>query len=322
MEASLAKLPKQNLPAILIGYEHSDDAGVFLLSEDLALVQTVDFFSPIVDDPFTYGQIAAANALSDIYAMGGQPRTALSLVAFPANGLDFSILGDIMKGGLSKLEEAGVALLGGHSVRDDEIKFGYSVTGTIRVSDIKQNSKAQAGDQLVLTKPLGTGLIATAIKKQKAAEQHVVQATSVMTRLNRLASEIAVRHNVSTMTDITGFGLAGHTLEVISASRIAAEIDHRLLPVLEGALEYSRAGLCAGGLVSNREFFSARVRIAPSVPQEYTDLVFDPQTSGGLLIFVPEPSLDALLEDLFASGIAASRIGSASSQPVPALHVY
>lgn len=321
MGASLANLPKQNFPEVLVGFENSDDAGVYLLSEDLALVQTVDFFSPIVDDPFSYGQIAAANALSDIYAMGGQPRTALSLVAFPAKGLDFSVLGEIMKGGLSKLGEAGVALLGGHSVRDDEIKFGYAVTGTIKVSDIKQNAGARAGDQIILTKSLGTGLIATAIKKQKAEGPHIAQAVAAMTQLNRLTSEIAVRHSVSTMTDITGFGLAGHTLEVAAASGISVEIDHRLLPVLDGALDYSRAGFCAGGLISNREYFLPRVRIATVVPHEFSDLIFDPQTSGGLLIFVPEAATAEFLAELSRAGIQFSRVGRAFKEPESTLHL-
>lgn len=302
-------LPRQNFAEVLVGYDHSDDAGVYLLNEDLALVQTVDFFPPIVDDPFTYGQIAAANALSDIYAMGGQPKTALSLVAFPAKGLEFSVLGEIMKGGLDKLSEAGVALLGGHSLRDDEIKFGYAVTGIIQPKDIKQNKGARVGDRLVLTKPLGTGLIATAIKKGRANPQDVLSAVIVMTQLNRVAAEICVRHEVSTMTDITGFGLAGHSLEVATASGVSIEIDHLKIPVIRGAMEYSREGLCAGGLISNREFFSDRVRVDESVPKEFVDLVYDPQTSGGLLAFASPHSVQALLVALGNSGVDASIIG-------------
>ncbi len=318
MDASLTSLPRRSSPDVLVGYENSDDAGVYLLSDGPALVQTVDFFSPIVDDPYTYGQIAAANALSDVYAMGGQPKTALSIVAFPSKGLDFSILTEIMKGGLSKLDEAGVALLGGHSVRDDEIKFGYAVTGTVKVSEIKQNKNARAGGAIVLTKPLGTGLITTAIKKGKASPEHIAQAVAVMTHLNRVASEIAVRFQIDTMTDISGFGLAGHALEVAKASNLSIEIDHRQLPILPGALEYSRGGFCAGGLVSNREFFSTSVTISPEVPAEFSDLIFDPQTSGGLLIFVPpHHSPDNLIAHLAESGIPAAHIGRTlqSSQP-------
>jgi selenide,water dikinase len=311
LDAALKNLPRQNLPGILVGYENSDDAGVFLLTPELAIVQTVDFFSPIVDDPFTFGQIAAANSLSDIYAMGGEPRTALSVVAFPTKGIEPSVLGEIMKGGLDKLNEAGVSLLGGHTVRDDEIKFGYAVTGVVSVSNIKQNNNGRAGDRLILTKPLGTGLIATAIKRGKASSEYVTKAIEVMSELNRKASSICVQLKVDTMTDITGFGLVGHALEVCKASHIGVQIDHRRLPVLPGALEYSRAGFCAGGLGSNREFFSQNVHFSDAVPPEFHDLVFDPQTSGGLLIFSNPTDTPQLIQALQQSGIAAAEIGHA-----------
>src|SRR5947208_1788757 len=229
-------MPRQNLPGLLVGYENSDDAGVFQLTPDVSLVQTVDYFSPIVDDAYTYGQIAAANSLSDVYAMGGVPKTALSIVGFPTTGLDFSILGEIMRGGLDKLNEAEVALLGGHSVRDDEIKFGYAVTGTIAKKDIKQNRGAREGNRLILTKALGTGLITTALKRGKASSRHVLAAVKVMLQLNRYAAEICLRFLVDAMTDITGFGLVGHAIEVAKASGISIEIDLRKLPLLPGAL--------------------------------------------------------------------------------------
>lgn len=303
-------MPGQNIPGILVGFEHADDAGVFQLTEDICLVQTVDYFAPIVDDPYTYGQIAAANSLSDIYAMGGVPKTALSVVGFPTKGVDFSVLGEIMLGGLQKLNEAGVALLGGHSVRDDEIKFGYAVTGTIAKKDIKQNSGAREGNRLILTKALGTGLITTALKRGKASSRHVQAAVKVMLQLNRSAAEICLRFRVDAMTDITGFGLVGHAIEVAKASGISIEIDHRKLPLLPGALEYSREGFCAGGLTSNREFFSDNLYIHDSIPPDQQNILFDPQTSGGLLIFSDPQDTDRLLESLRSAGGDAVEVGS------------
>src|SRR5437667_1471553 len=265
-------MPRQNIPEVLVGYENSDDAGVYQLTPDLALVQTVDFFSPIVDDAFTYGQISAANSLSDVYAMGGRPKTALSLVGFPTKDIDFTILGDIMRGGVDKLNEAGVALLGGHSVRDDEIKFGYAVTGIVEKKDIKQNSAGRAGNRIILTKPLGTGLITTALKRGKASSEHVQAAVNMMLELNRRAAEICLQFRVDAMTDITGFGLVGHASEVAKASHISIQLDHRKIPVLPGALEYSRAGFCAGGLTSNRDFFAKTSHVPDSVPADIQNI--------------------------------------------------
>ena len=318
MDLALKSIPRQSLPGVLVGYENSDDAGVFQLTPDVILVQTVDYFSPIVDDAYTYGQIAAANSLSDVYAMGGIPKTALSIVGFPTTGLDFSILGDIMRGGLDKLNEAGVALLGGHSVRDDEIKFGYSVTGIVEKKNVKQNNGAHQGNRLILTKALGTGLITTALKKGKASAEHVQAAVSFMSQLNKAAAEICLKFRVDAMTDITGFGLLGHALEVAKASRISLEIDHRKLPILPGALDYSREGFCAGGLTNNREFFGNSVRISDSVPSDLQNVLFDPQTSGGLLIFCHPDDADKLLADLHAASVAAVEIGGAFS---PAEHL-
>jgi selenide, water dikinase len=308
LDRALGSLPRQNLPEILVGYENADDAGVYALTGDVALVQTVDFFSPIVDDPFLFGQIAAANSLSDVYAMGGTPKTALSIVGFPEK-LDFAILGEIIKGGLAKLNEAGVALLGGHTVRDDEIKFGYAVTGVVDRKNIKQNIGARIGNRIFLTKPLGTGLISTALKKGQAKEEHVRSAVEVMVELNKRAAETALRFAVDTMTDITGFGLIGHAREVARASQVAISIDHRQLPLLPGALEYSRAGFCAGGLKSNREFYSGLIRIADSVPADYQDVLFDPQTSGGLLIFCRPEDVDRLREGFASEHLPLHEIG-------------
>src|SRR2546425_5077602 len=304
-------MPRQNLPGLLVGYENSDDAGVFQLTPDIALVQTVDYFSPIVDDAYTYGQIAAANSLSDVYAMGGIPKTALSIVGFPATGVDFSVLGDIMRGGLDKLNEAGVALLGGHSVRDEEIKFGYAITGIVDKKNIKQNNGAHEGNRLILTKALGTGLITTALKRGKASSEHVESAVKVMSQLNRAAGEICLKFRVDAMTDITGFGLVGHAIEVAKASGISIEIDLRKLPLLPGALEYSREGFCAGGLTNNREFFSKNLYIHDSIPPDQQNILFDPQTSGGLLIFSDPQDTDRLLESLRAAGVDAVEVGSA-----------
>ena len=312
LDAALKRIPRQNIPEVLVGFENSDDAGVYQITPDLALVQTVDYFPPIVDDPYTYGQIAATNALSDVYAMGGQPKTALSVVGFPTKGVEFTVLGEIMRGGIDKLNEAGVALLGGHSVRDDEIKFGYAITGIVEIKNIKQNKGARPGNRLILTKPLGTGLITTALKRSTPSPEHVQAAINTMLQLNRCASEICLEFRVDAMTDITGFGLTGHAIEVGRASRITIHLDHRKLPLLPGTLEYSREGFCAAGLTSNREFFGPHVRISDGVPPDVQNVLFDPQTSGGLLIFCESSDADALLQNLTASGIPAVEIGSTS----------
>ena len=307
-------IPRQNLPGVLVGYEHSDDAGVFQLTSDIAVVQTVDYFPPIVDDAYTYGAIAASNSLSDIYAMGGQPKTALSIVGFPTHGVDFSILGDIMRGGIDKLNEAGVALLGGHSVRDDEIKFGYSITGIIDPKNIKQNNGARPGDRVILTKPLGTGLITTAVKKGQAASEHIQAAVASMLQLNRKASEIAIEFEVDAMTDIAGFGLAGHAAEIAKASQVSITFNHGAIPLLPGTLDYSKQGFCAGGLTSNREFFEKKVSISESVSVEMVNVFFDPQTSGGLLIFCQPETAGSLLASLQANNIPAVEIGVSTSE--------
>jgi selenide,water dikinase len=321
LDLAIKNVPRQHFSEVLVGYEDNDDAGIYRLTPDLALVQTVDYFPPIVDDPYTYGRIAAANALSDVYAMGGQPKTALSIVGFPALGVDFSILGQIMTGGISVLDEAGVALLGGHSVRDDEIKFGYAITGVVKIENIKQNKGAKAGERIFLSKPLGTGLITTALKRGKASPEHVQAAVDAMSQLNRTASEICLQYRVDTMTDVTGFGLLGHAYEVAKASNISITIDHRKLRLLPGALEYSRGDFASGGLNKNRDFYGPHVKIAEHVPAEFHSLLFDPQTSGGLLIFCQPRDGDALLEKLTAAGLAAFELGFTSERKAPLLTV-
>lgn len=262
---------------MLVGFDTSDDAGVYQLTPEVALVQTVDFFTPIVDDPFTYGAIAAANALSDVYAMGGKPVSALSILVYPAKG-DLDDLEAILQGGASKIHEAGAVILGGHSVADEEIKFGYSVTGTVDPTRVLTNAGACEGDALVLTKPLGTGVVATALKRGMARAEDVEASASCMLRLNRKACEEMLRYRIHGCTDVTGFGLLGHAREMALGSGVTLEIERARLLFLPGAEEYAAAGALPGGLSRNREF------VSPEVEGEADSLLYDPQTSGGLLI--------------------------------------
>ena len=289
---------------MLIGFDTADDAGVYKLTPDLALVQTVDFFTPIVDDPYTFGAIAAANSLSDVWAMGGRPISALSILAYPAKG-DVDDLHQILKGGAEKLREAKCSLVGGHSVADDEIKFGYAVTGTIHPARVKANAGALPGDAIVFTKLLGTGVISTALKHGFAKDAHVAQAVDSMLTLNRAACEAMLLFEVHGCTDITGFGLIGHAREMARASRVSFEIASDQVRFLPGALDYARQGALPGGLHNNREFASCDVEITHELPREVEDLLYDPQTSGGLLITLPEPDAAALER----SYPAAYRIG-------------
>jgi selenide, water dikinase len=285
----LARIPRVVNENVLVGFDTADDAGVYRLSADCALVQTVDFFTPIVDDPFTFGAIAAANSLSDVYAMGGRPISALSILAYPGSG-DLDDLTEILRGGAEKMHEAGCAVLGGHSVNDDEIKFGYSVTGTVHPDQIKTNAAAQPGDLLVFTKKLGTGVISTALKRGIADPAHVQAAIESMLTLNRRACEEMLAFEVHACTDITGFGLIGHAREMALASGVTIQIESRNARFLPGALEYARAGAIPGGGKNNREFASCVVEGA----SEYDDLFYDPQTSGGLLISLSEQDAGAL----------------------------
>ena len=320
MDAVLSKLPRNSNTKVLVGFESADDAGVYQVAPDLALVQTVDFFTPIVDDPFVYGQIAAANSLSDIYAMGGRPASALSVLAFPQKG-DTKVLEKILLGGHSKMEEADCAVLGGHSIGDDEIKFGYAVTGLISPARILANSGARAGDALVLTKRLGTGVIATALKREAAEPASVAASVESMLTLNRSTCEIMLRYQVHSATDISGFGLLGHAREMSLASGIGLEIDHARLQFLPGALEAARAGHQPGGLKNNREFASCAVEFRSAVAPEIEALLYDPQTSGGLLISVEAADAPALEQELQEAAIPAAIIGRVRPEAHPPILV-
>jgi selenide,water dikinase len=293
LDRVLASIPRVANENVLVGFDTADDAGVYQLTAELALVQTVDFFTPVVDDPFTYGAIAAANALSDVYAMGGRPISALSILAYPAQG-DLDDLEQILQGGAEKMREADCAVLGGHSVADDEIKFGYAVTGTVHPARVKANAGARAGDALVFTKRLGTGVISTALKRGVARDADVAASVASMLTLNRKACEAMLKYDVHGCTDVTGFGLIGHAREMALASGITLEIDVDRLQFLPGALEYARLGAIPGGLKNNREFAACVVETARDLPQEVEDLLYDPQTSGGLLIALPEADAAAL----------------------------
>ena len=307
-------MPRIANPNVLIGFETADDAGVYRLRDDLALVQTVDFFTPIVDDPFTFGAIAAANSLSDIYAMGGTPVSALSVVAFPGDG-DPEVLEAILRGGVEKMREAGCAVLGGHSVSDPEIKFGYAVTGTIHPDRIKPNSGARAGDALVFTKALGTGAIATALKRGIAQTAWVEGAVDSMLTLNRAACEAMLEFEVHGCTDVTGFGFLGHAREMAVASQVTLEIETSRIRLLPGALECVRAGAKPGGLANNREFVSGAVEPASSIDPAWLDLLYDPQTSGGLLIALPEADADAL-EARLPGAVHVGRVLARDNKPI------
>ena len=319
----LGKLARQHDPNVLVGFDYADDAGVYQIAPDQALVQTVDFFTPIVDDPYTFGQIAASNSLSDVYAMGGRPLTALALVCFPDNA-DLAILERILAGGLSKMVEAGCTVIGGHSIRDDETKFGYSVTGLIHPKKILANRGAKPGDALVLTKPLGTGVIATAIKNGKAQSNWIDAAVQSMTTLNKQAAELIGQnqYRVHAMTDVTGFGLIGHAREMALASDVSLTLFSRDVPVLPGALDCIRSGHVPGGLKANREFAECVVGYEAPIAEDLKTLLFDPQTSGGLLISIAGDDREQLVLDMQSAGISACHIGNVSESHKPLIRIY
>ena len=317
----LAKLPKQSDANVLVGFETNDDAGVYQLAPDLALVQTVDFFTPIVDDPYTFGQIAAANALSDVYAMGGRPLSALSIVGFPNEEEGLEILEMILVGGQAKMQEAGCVVIGGHSIGDEEIKFGYAVTGLIHPQRILTNRAAQVGDLLLLTKRLGTGIIGTALKKGQASKLAVDAAVESMCALNRAASEAALKFDVHSATDITGFGLLGHAREMALGSKVSLAIDSSQIEFLPEAEKCSREGFLPGGLKRNRDFIGDCVEFASGVAEEVRNLLFDPQTSGGLLLSVAAQDAFRLLEALRALAIPAQAIGEVVEKTHPLIQV-
>jgi selenide,water dikinase len=311
----------QSDPRILVDYRTADDAGVFAWEGGPAIVQTVDFFTPIVDDPYLYGQIAAANALSDVYAMGGRPLTALAIAAFPQDGLHTDDIAQIFRGGFDKLREAGVALLGGHTVQDREIKFGYAVTGAIDPKRILTNAGAKPGDRLILTKPLGTGIVGTAIKFGRASQPVIDTAVDQMRTLNKAAAEaIANVDGVHACTDITGFGLAGHASEMAAASNVTIAIDADALPIIPGVIEMAAANK-SGGLGTNRQHFASGIEFGPAVGTDIRDLVFDPQTSGGLLISVAPNAAVQVFDSLRKAGIQAAFVGSVTRQTGPKLTI-
>jgi selenide,water dikinase len=304
-----------NDPRVLIDYRTSDDAGVYALDADRALVQTVDFFTPTVDDPFAYGQIAAANALSDVYAMGGRPLTALAIAAFPKEG-DRATLAAIFKGGLSKLQEAGVALLGGHTVQDSEIKFGYAVTGEVSPARVWSNAGARPGDVLILTKPIGTGIACTALKFNRAPASLVADAIQAMTLLNRAATEALAARPAGAVhgcTDVTGFGLLGHASEMAAASGCAMQFQAGSIPFLHGVLELAAANVSGGGR-TNRQHFGPHVDVDPALPVEVVEALYDPQTSGGLLVALDAATALESIDALAAAGVPSALVGRATAR--------
>jgi selenide, water dikinase len=318
----LSDIPAQTDDRVLVDFRTADDAGVYRWESGPSLVQTVDFFTPIVDDPYTYGQIAAANALSDIYAMGGRPLTALAIAAFPQEGLERNVIRAIFLGGFDKLREANVALLGGHTVQDPEIKFGYAVTGSIDSSRILTNAGAKAGDVLFLTKPLGTGIAGTAIKFDRAPDALVDDAVQSMRTLNRAAAEALQTlppGAVHACTDITGFGLAGHATEMARASGVTIAIDAAMLPLLTGVLDIASKNR-SGGMGSNQEHFAGTISVDASVAGDLMSVVFDPQTSGGLLIAVAREAEDTARTALVGAGVLAARIGTVEAAH-PRFHI-
>lgn len=295
---------------VIIGLDRADDAGVYRISDDLALIQTVDFFTPIVDDPYWFGQIAAANALSDVYAMGGTPKTAMNLVAFPAKSMDLSILRRIIQGGVDKLKEAEVVLLGGHSIEDKEIKYGLSVTGFIHPKRVLAKKNLRPGDRLVLTKPLGTGIVNTAIKAAMVSERLSGKVTRLMAALNRGAARIMADYDISACTDVTGFGLLGHLAEMVNGSGCSARIFSAQVPIIPEAEDFAAMGLIPAGAYNNRDFRENMITFTEIVPRTLQDLLFDPQTSGGLLISVSDAHCTDLVSALKDRGIAdAAPIG-------------
>ena len=294
---ALAQLPKRRDPRLLVGPDTLDDAGVVALRDDLALVQTLDFFPPVVDDPVWYGRIAAANALSDVYAMGGVALSAMSIVGWPKE-LPPELLGEILKGGQEKIDEAGALLAGGHSVCDAEIKYGLSVTGTIRPDRILANANARAGEVLVLTKRLGMGAITTGIKKGKVGDDVAERAMEQMATLNRRGAEVLARHPVRCATDVTGFGILGHAMEVALASKLRVELRASALPAFEASLELIRSGVVSGGAKRTRSYMGCRLAIEDGIEEARIQLALDAETSGGLLFTIAEDKVDAVLRDL------------------------
>ena len=300
---------------LLVGTSTADDAGVYKISDTEAIIMTVDFFPPIVDDPYLFGQIAAANALSDVYAMGGTPMIGLNIACFPSSDLPLTLLTDVLRGGQDKISEAGALIVGGHTVKDKELKYGVAVTGRVLIKDIKTNANAQIGDKIILTKALGTGIISTALKGGKASVSDVEAMMKQMAELNKIGSEIMVRHNANSATDITGFGLIGHSSEVAENSGVTLRLEIDKVPLLNNALKYSEQGCIPGGLNDNRANYSPHVKLSARISIDQENLYYDPQTSGGLLIFAPADVSEKMLDELHSAGIdRAAIIGEVVAQ--------
>jgi selenide, water dikinase len=329
LENVLKRMPPANDPNLIVGFETSDDAAIYRITDDVAIVQTVDFFTPIVDDPRLFGQVTAANALSDVYAMGGRPITALTIVAFPPSQPP-ELLEAILKGGLEKMNEARCTVAGGHSIRDDELKFGYAVTGLIDPRKIWRNVGARPGDVLLFTKAIGTGVISTALKQGKAADEWIEASTASMTRLNRGAADALHEIDlpasngstpVHAVTDVTGFSLLGHAREMAIGSGVSMRIDHTRVEYLPGAIEAARGGFLSGGLANNRAFLEGCAVFLPSVPEEFRSLMFDPQTSGGLLAAVAPEAAGRALAAFERHAIRARQIGEVVPKRSPLLEI-
>lgn len=304
----LSSLPAESNCNLLIGFKNADDAGIYRINERQALVQTVDFFPPIVDDPYGFGQIAAANALSDIYAMGGTPLTALNIVGFPPE-MPRVILQQILHGSSDKIHEAGAVIVGGHSIKDNELKYGVACTGIIDIDKIVSNAGAEAGDRLFLTKSLGTGIITTAIKQKMASDEDVEGVTAQMSRLNKEASDLMLKYGAHAATDVTGYGILGHAFEMAHASNVSIEITYRNLPVLHNVLKFAEAGALTGGAQANRDYLADKVEITSSLSKVQTEILYDAQTSGGLLISIGEESVEPFLKEADSLKLKVTHIG-------------
>lgn len=309
LEDVIKSLPVKPHPDLLVGMDTSDDAGVFRLDSETALVQTLDFFTPIVDSPYDFGRISAANSLSDVYAMGGRPITAMNIVCFPVGEFSEKILKETLAGGLEKIYEAGAVLVGGHSVDDKEFKYGLSVTGIVHPDKILKNMNAKTGDRLILTKPIGTGIIATAVKGKVADEEAIKALVEVATTLNKKAAEIMLKFQPNACTDVTGFGLIGHLLEMAKGSGKEIIIYTDSVPFIPKAKEYALMGLIPAGSYNTKNYCSKSISINKSVKQVVIDMLFDPQTSGGLIISLPENTAEECLKEMLDEGVAASTIG-------------
>jgi selenide,water dikinase len=303
LDQLLKLLPTQKDPRLLVGTSTCDDAGVYLISDELALIQTVDFFPPIIDDPYDFGRIAVANALSDVYAMGGDPLTALNIVCFPSSSMGIEVLTETLRGGVDKLNEAGALAVGGHSVDDKEFKYGVAVTGTVHPNKILTNATARPGDKLILTKPLGTGVVGTAIKAGQASDQLIRKVTDQMAELNCGAMHACRENEITCATDVTGLGLLGHANEIACASGVTLRIEYSAVPVLPEALDLLTKGIKPGGLDKNSAFLKDRVLFAGRVPASAREILFDPQTSGGFLISVAEDRTDDIIQSLKNNGV-------------------